>query len=305
MANHQRLRGMLLVALAAASWGTIGAAVALLNRITTADAFSTGFWRMAISAPALLLLSRWLTGANFWRVQARDRLHIGSIAAAFAAYQVCYFAAIERIGLSSAVMLNICSAPVFVALLAALLLHERPGWAVAALLLPALCGVWLLVRASPAAGPPTARIAGALLALSAGLCYSVVAVSARALAPRYHPLQPVALAFPLGALLLLPFALQHGLQFAYPANGWLLLLYIGLVPTVGGYGLYLWGLQTTPAPVAAIIALIEPLLGAGLALSLLGETLAPAAAAGAALLLASICALLLLHARESTRAPLP
>lgn len=170
MAKRQRVRGMLLVALAAASWGTIGAAVALLNRITTADAFSTGFWRMAISAPALLLLSRWLTGANFWRVQARDRLHVGSIAAAFAAYQVCYFAAIERIGLSSAVMLNICSAPVFVALLAALLLHERPGWAVAALLLPALCGVWLLVRASPAAGPPAARIAGALLALSATGC---------------------------------------------------------------------------------------------------------------------------------------
>ena len=108
-----------------------------------------------------------------------------------------------------------------------------------------------------------------------------------------------------GGMLLLPFALQHGLQFAYPANGWLLLLYIGLVPTVGGYGLYLWGLQTTPAPVAAIIALIEPLLGAGLALSLLGETLAPAAGAGGALLLASICALLLLHARESTRAALP
>ena len=305
MAPGQRMRGMLLVALAAASWGTIGVAVALLNRITTADAFSTGFWRMAISAPALLLLSRWLTGAKFWRVQTRDWLHIGSIGAAFAAYQVCYFAAIARIGLSSAVMLNICSAPVFVALLAALLLRERPGRVAAALLLPALCGVWLLVRASPVAGPPATRLAGALLALSAGLCYSVVAVSARALAPRYHPLQPVALAFPLGALLLLPFALRHGLQFAYPATGWLLLLYIGLVPTVGGYGLYLWGLQTTPAPVAAIIALIEPLLGAGLALSLLGETLAPAAAAGAALLLASICALLFLHARESTRAAQP
>ena len=202
-------------------------------------------------------------------------------------------------------MLNICSAPVFVALLATLLLRERLGWAATALLLPALCGVWLLVRASPAADAPATRLAGALLALGAGLSYSVVAVSARALAPRYHPLQPVALAFPLGALLLLPFALQHGLQFAYPANGWLLLLYIGLVPTVGGYGLYLWGLQTTPASVAAIIALIEPLLGAGLALSLLGETLAPAAAAGGALLLASICALLLLHARESTRAALP
>ncbi len=83
--------------------------------------------------------------------------------------------------------------------------------------------------------------------------------------------------------------------------GGMLLLYIGLIPTVGGYGLYLWGLQTTPAAVAAIIALIEPLLGAGLALSLLGETLSPAAAAGGALLLASICALLLLHARPSTR----
>src|SRR5690348_8509596 len=57
--------GLLTVTLAAITWGTIGVAVALLNRLTPPNALSVGFWRLALSAPVLLLLSRVYAGPHF------------------------------------------------------------------------------------------------------------------------------------------------------------------------------------------------------------------------------------------------
>jgi DME family drug/metabolite transporter len=129
--------GLLLVALAALTWGTIGITVRLLYGLTDTDPLSVGFWRLALSAPPLLMLSRGYAGPEFWRVQRRDWLALGLMGVAFAAYQVCYFAAIPRIGLAAAVLINICSAPVIVAVLAGLFLGERLTLVVGAVLVMA------------------------------------------------------------------------------------------------------------------------------------------------------------------------
>src|SRR5688572_32610456 len=99
-AAQSRRQGMVLIALAAVSWGTIGIAVSLLYRVAQTDALSIGFLRLAIAAPALLILSRLLAGPGFLRIARRDLLVMLLIGTAFAAYQVCYFAAIPRIGVA-------------------------------------------------------------------------------------------------------------------------------------------------------------------------------------------------------------
>lgn len=76
---------------------------------------SVGFYRLLLSAPVLLVLSRVYAGPSFWRVRPQDRGTLALMGAAFAAYQVCYFAAIPYIGVAAAVLINICSAPVMVA----------------------------------------------------------------------------------------------------------------------------------------------------------------------------------------------
>lgn len=298
---------MLSVALAAATWGTIGVTVNLLYRVAATDALSVGLWRMAISAPPLLLLSRALVGPLFWRIERRDLLPTALMGAAFAAYQVFYFAAIPFIGVAAAVMVNICSAPIIVALLSGIFLRERITAAIALVLAGAVGGTILLVGGSPQAASPAALAAGVLLALGAGFAYSVVALAARALAPRYHPTQSIAVAFTLGTLLLLPLALARGFVVSYPLAGWLLLLHLGLIPTGLGYILYLRGMRSTPATIAAIIALLEPLISAALAIAFLGERLSPTGALGGALLLGSIVFLYWTQSRAAARAadPLP
>lgn len=293
---------MLLVALAAITWGTIGIAVALLYRLTPLDALTVGFWRLVISVPPLLILSRLYAGPNFWRVQRRDLGPVFLMGVAFAAYQVCYFAAIPYIGLAAAVLVNICSAPIIVAVLSGVFLKERLTPLVGLVLVTALSGTALLVGGSPEAESPRALVTGGLLALGAGLAYSLVALTARVVAPRYHPVQPIAMAFTLSALLLAPVVLARGLEVHYSPTSWLLLLYLGLVPTALGYSLYLRGMKTTPATISAIIALLEPLISTLVALTpLLGERLSPGGVVGGLLLLSSVVVLMVSQSQRRER----
>lgn len=290
--------GMLLIVIAALMWGSIGIVVDLLYQVAATNAFSIGFLRLALSVPPLLLLSRLFAGPGFLRVAQRDFWTMLLIGASFAAYQVCYFAAIPRIGVAVAVLINICSAPLFIALLASLFLGERLNAVVVAALVGATCGTAMLVGGSPEAESPARLLVGALLALSAGFAYAVIAVAARSIAGRYHPVQPITIAFAIGAALLLPIVLSQGLILSYPPAGWLLLVYLGVVPTALGYALYLWGLRTTPATVSSVLVLLEPLVSTLLAVLLLGERLSTQSIAGAALLLASM---LLLYLRSQAQ----
>jgi DME family drug/metabolite transporter len=76
------------------------------------------------------------------------------------------------------------------------------------------------------------------------------------------------------------------------------LLYLGLVPTALGYVIFLYGMKTTPATVASIATLVEPLTGTLLAMVLFGERLAPAGWIGALLLLGAM-GLLYLNGRRA------
>ncbi len=298
-----RREGLALITLAALSWATIGVAVSLLYATAETNVFSVGLLRLAVAAPTLLLLSRLLVGPGFWRVQRPHLLMMGLIGAAFAGYQLCYFAAITRIGVAAAVMINICSAPIFTAMLAGVLLRERLSLMVGLAMAGSIVGTALLVGGVPQATGPQLW-SGAALALGAGLCYSLMALAGKVVAPHYHPLQPITLAFTLGALLLLPPALAGGLVLDYPPVGWALIVYLGIVPTALAYVLYLRGLRAVPATVAAIVTLLEPLGSTVLAVLLLGERLSGGGVAGAALLLASM-ALLYLGQGAADRRPEP
>jgi DME family drug/metabolite transporter len=95
--------------------------------------------------------------------------------------------------------------------------------------------------------------------MAKGFRFVQQALCSRALAGRYHPLQSLTIGFGTGAVILLPFALFNGLVVSYPASGWSILLYLGLVPTVLAYVLFLSGMRHTTATLASITTLLEPL----------------------------------------------
>jgi len=161
-------------------------------------------------------------------------------------------------------------------------------------LLVAFVGTALLVIGPRGIGAVPARFAlGALLALGAGLSYAIYAVVGKATLARVAPLPLAGITFTVAAAALAP-VLAWEQSVAEPlAKGWPLFLYLGLVPTALAYGLYTVGLRRTPATVAGIATLLEPLTASTLGVLLFGERLGLVGSAGAALLLAAILLLTL------------
>ncbi len=280
--------GLLLIALAAVLWGTVGVSTRALYDLSATNPLSIGFFRLALAAPVLLVASAVSLGRRAWRIAPRDAGIAALIGALLALYQACFFTAIGYTGVAVASLVTLCTAPVLAALLASLLAKERLTRTTVLALAMALGGTALLVGGGPEDGRAQDVLTGVLFALGSAFGYGAVAVCSRVIAGRTEPLQVNGIAFTSGALLLLAFALPTGLAVSYPAAGWGLLLYLGLVPTALGYVLFLRGMRTTAATAATIVTLLEPLVATLLAWQLFGEQLGPGGIVGAALLLGAL-----------------
>jgi drug/metabolite transporter, DME family len=277
-------RGLWLIALAAVSWGTVGVVVKSLYESTTLSPIAVGFYRLALSVPALLLALSFL-GRKAFQIKPRDIPVIVLMGAMLAIYQLCYFAAIPRVGVAVATLVTLCTAPAIVAILSVVFLKERLEPNIIFALLIAIVGTVLLVGFQPASGGRV--FSGVVLALGSATGYALVALTSRRLS-NYHPLQPVAFGFTVGALVLLPFAVSNGLTTSLEVSSWLRLLYLGLIPTALAYVLFTLGMRTTKATVATIVTLLEPLTAVILAFILFNEQLSATAIVGGLLLIAAI-----------------
>ncbi|HYR71449.1 MAG TPA: EamA family transporter [Candidatus Acidoferrum sp.] len=292
------LLGLVLIAIAAASWGTTGATMTLLSREAAASPLLVGWSRLAIAAPVLVLAA---AGAARFGARPPARRRWPSLAdlplcaalgLAMAAYQVCYFRAVTLVGVAPAALLAICSAPLLIAVLAALFLGERLTRLVRLSLGMAVAGTALLVVGPRGFSEIAGHFGlGALLALGAGVSYAVYAVAAKGLLARVTPLAVSAITFALAALFLAPALLGETAPTRALAAGWPLLLYLGLGPTAVAYVLFTAGLGRVPATAAGIVSLLEPLTATTLGLLVFGERLGPVGITGALLLLAALALL--------------
>ena len=290
------LTGLLLIALASASWGTTGATMTLLARDTGVGPFLVGWARLAVAAPCLVaaaIASGWLVPvARRARPAAELRRHPALLVAlglSMAAYQACFFWAVALTGVAVAALIAICSAPLLIAWLAAAALGERPAPVVRIALAMAVSGTALLVVGPRGLGEISGHFGfGALLAVGAGLSYAVFTVAAKRLLAAVAPLPVAAATFALAALFLTPALLGEPRPLDRLASGWPLLLYLGVGPTAVAYVLFTAGLSRVTATAAGIVSLIEPLTAASLGVAVFGESLGALGVLGGAFLLASL-----------------
>ena len=302
------LLGLALIAIAAASWGTTGATMTLLSREVVVSPLLVGWSRLAIAAPLLVLAA-----AGVGRFGARhpsrrpwpslaDLPLCAALGVAMAAYQVCYFRAVTLVGVAPAALLAICSAPLLIAVLAALFLGERLSPLVRLSLGMATTGTALLVVGPRGFGEIAGHFGlGALLALGAGVSYAAYAVAAKGLLARVTPLAVSAITFALAALFLAPALLAETAPARALSAGWPLLLYLGIGPTAVAYVMFTAGLGRVPATAAGIVSLLEPLTATTLGLLVFGERLGPIGIAGATLLLTALCVLTLSRSGSGVR----
>ena len=285
-------RGFLLVVLAALCWGTAGFTGRLVQRRSDLTPLDVAWYRMAVAA--VVLIVAWLLSRR--RATPAPRLarpvavRLILIAAGLGAYQLAYFAAVARAGVSISTLVALGLAPLFVALGALLLGHGRPDVTTVVCVVVALVGLVLLVGVSTDVGPGTTVLLGALLAVGSALGYALVILCGAGV-PAGVPVNLVA--FGGGALLLTPVALFAGLHLPTDPATIGLLVYLGVVPSALAYRFFFAGIRSVPGAVASVLTLIEPLTATVLATAFLSERLAPVALAGGLLVLAAVAALYL------------
>lgn len=275
-----------LVVAAAALWGTTGTAQSLG---ATNAPVAVGAARLAIGGGALVVIALIGGGAGPLLACLRRPLlaWTGLAAVATAVYQGAFFSAVAATGVATGTVVALGTAPVATGLCGALLFRERltRWWLVATVLAVAGCAV--LVTAGDD-GATRVQPVGVALAVLAGGCYGLYTAAAKALLQRGVPVV-VAMAITLGAgaVLVAP-VLVVSVDDLAGGRSLLVLAWLGLITTGVAYVLFARGLSLLPAGTVGTLSLTEPLTATVLGLLLLGERLAPGAAAGAVVLVAGL-----------------
>ena len=186
---------------------------------------------------------------------------------------------------NAGILANLTS--VFIALLAAVWLHERVGrrgWLAMGV---AFLGAVLVSQGSGHLTFSSMGLAGDLMMVVAAFFGALYSIGGKGLTERY-PSDVVTTAIAAaGALFLLPLALWEGLTLALPAEVWLALIVLGLGSGALANLFWLHLLSYMPASRAGMILFLVPVTSTLLAVLVLHEPFTAAMFAGGALVLAA------------------
>lgn len=277
MRAPKNLVGTLLVALAAASWGTWAW---FLRGRGLPPAWMSVLILLVIASVTLPIA---LTGLG--RPQARRRsstawLLLAALGALDAGNYILYFAALDRGPVSVAVLTHYL-APVVIAALAPMLLHERPGSRTGPALAGSLLGLLLLVAGT--GGLSGSGGLTALLGAASAFFYAGNTLLSKKLFVDFSLLEVLGWHVLISALLLLVLAPWP----APPLSAFLWKPIVGaLLLGVGGATLFYMGLVRIPASRAAVLTYLEPMVASLVGALAFGERLSGVGLVGMGLILA-------------------
>ena len=300
MDNHapSRLsRGYAICILATFLWASTGVLIRYLTESFALPPLVLAFWRDAMLSLGLLGLFA-LARPQLLQIGKQNLRFMAVYGFVVAVFNSLWTVSVSLNGAAVATVLAYSSAA-FTALLGRWLLKERLDAGKAAAVSLSLLGCVLV---SGAFDPAAWRLnpAGILTGLASGMLFASYSLMGRVSAGRgIHPWSALAYSFFGAAVFLLGFNLGGDLLAGKPLlgelgwlgsqwTGWGVLLFLALVPTAGGFGLYTVSLGYLPASVANLIATLEPALTAGLAYLALGEVLNSVQLLGSGLIIASV-----------------
>ena len=189
-----------------------------------------------------------------------------------AANQVLFLSGLARTHALNATVL-VTTIPVFTYVVAVALRKERGSVMGLCGVLLAFCGVLYLIGAEAFTVSSTTWI-GDLLLVSNACAFAIYLVMIRPYAESYGSIPVVAIGFVVSALFVVPLGagqIATVLQDGMTQRATLTLVYVVLGITVFTYFANAWALRRAPSSVVAIFIYLQPLLGTGLAVWILGE----------------------------------
>ena len=262
----------------------------VLVRLSEVGPLATAFWRLALALAPLFILSV-AAGRAFGGRAARkprtaaDVLLVSAPGLFLGAELAVWHVSLHMTSVANATLL-VNMTPIFTALFGWVALGRPVSRTFGAGLALAVLGVVALTGG--AAGGGSGSLAGDAVALLGAMIYAgyflLLGRARKSFAATTVMLWSTASA----ALLTLPFALAEFSLAPSTLLGWALLVALAWVAHAGGQGLVTFAIAWLPPTFSSLTMLVQPVVAAGLAWALLGETLSALQAAGAAVVIAGI-----------------
>ena len=225
---------------------------------------------------------------------------IGTGVISVSLFNYCYFTTITLSQASIAVML-LYTSPIFVMLMSALLFHEKMTLQKGVALVSTFLGCILVAGVFGGSYALPAKVV--VIGLAAGFFYALYSIFGPYALKRYKPLTVTVYTFIFASIGSIPLAdvpgLVHTLFLEPRAVAWCVGL--SVCSTILPYALYTLGLSRMESGRAAILATVEPLVGAIIGICLYGEPHNATKLLGMALIFFSVIVLNLNFSHRSKR----
>jgi drug/metabolite transporter (DMT)-like permease len=274
----KRLIGILLIAISAASFGTL----AIFGRYAYADGmdtFTVLFIRFGISAVFMTIILL-LRKEHFPSRRILAQL-VGMGALGYVGQSFMYMSAIKYAS-AGLVALLLYLYPMFVFILSVMILHEK----VTAVKVIAL--VLALVGAALTVDPNGGQLIGALMAIAAALIYSVYIIVGTNVMKHVSAVQSSAIIFASAGMVYGMLTFVNGAHLPESNSGWLAMLGMIIFSTIIPVATFLAGLERIGPTNAAMLSTLEPVVTVLLAAWLFGERLMPIVMVGGGLILVAV-----------------
>ena len=285
---NTRARSYIYILAAAALWGCIGIFFKLLTAAGL-DAMQSVAVRVVLSA---VIYTVWLLATNRKALKIRLRdfpLFIGTGICSLVFFNWCYFNAIERSGISVAVVL-LYTAPIFVMLMSAAVFRERITKLKVIALIITFAGCVLVTGAL--SGGSRIGLSALLFGLGSGFGYALYSIFGKLALRRYTSETVTAYSFIVGAVGILPLIRFREVCAALSTPGGATgAVCIAVLCCILPYILYTAGLSGVEPGRASMMATLEPVVGSVLGMAVYREEITAAKIIGVLLVVGAICLL--------------
>ena len=259
MIKPKKRLGLLMVFVAAFVWGTTGVAVKIIYS-DGVKPLTLIFLRMLLATPFYALLA-YVNKLNLLQFSPDRKVILTYGLILIPAFNLTYFTALNITKVSNAAFL-LYTAPIFVAILSPLIIHEKLTMIKIIAVVISMIGIFLIIRFDA-----SELVLGDVIALLAGIIYSLFFIVGRMI--RHSPIIVNLYSSMIASIVFLPFAILNG--FNIPSSSIIYILYLVIFPTFLSYTFYLKGLTMTNAVDASVIATVEPLSATMLGIMIINE----------------------------------
>jgi drug/metabolite transporter (DMT)-like permease len=274
----KKLIGILLIAISAASFGTL----AIFGRYAYADGmdtFTVLFIRFGVSAVFMTIVLL-LRKEHLPNKRILLQL-VGMGALGYVGQSFLYLSAIKYAS-AGLVALLLYLYPMFVFILSVLVLREK------ATLIQVIALILALIGSALTVDPNGGQLIGALMAIVAALIYSVYIIVGANVMKRASAAQSSAIIFASAGMVYGMLTFANGAHLPASNSGWLAMLGMIVFSTIIPVVTFLAGLERIGPTNAAMLSTLEPVVTVLLAAWLFGERLMPIVLIGGGLILLAV-----------------